>query len=168
MSAVCGTLALCHVRVRVRVRDMTIPEQNLDYYLFHGHSSTKRSLSMCRKAVTARTSNIIILSTKATQHVLHHEFAQRWHPRQARPLTAYHIFLQIEREYIIQTSEGEIADKSSLDNKIYQNDVPNCYKNIRLLRDGYAGPGKHKKRKHRTGFLESAEGLSVTANYLPI
>jgi hypothetical protein len=40
-----------------------------------------------------------------------------------RPLTAYHIFLQIEREYIIQTSEGEIADKSSLDNKVYLDDV---------------------------------------------
>lgn len=82
-----------------------------------------------------------------------------------RPLTAYHIFFQLEREYIIQTSEGEIANKSSLDNKIYLDDVPDRYKNIRLLRDWYAGPGKRKKRKHRKqhgiiGFLELSRIIS--------
>ena len=82
-----------------------------------------------------------------------------------RPLTAYQIFLQIEREYIIQTSEGEIADKSSLDNKVYLDDVPERYKNIRLLRDWYVGPGKRKKRKHRKqhgkiGFLELSQIVS--------
>lgn len=83
-----------------------------------------------------------------------------------RPLTAYHIFFQLEREYIIQTSEGEIANKSSLDNKIYLDDVPDRYKNIRLLRDWYAGPGKRKKRKHRKqhgkiGFLELSRIIST-------
>ena len=31
-----------------------------------------------------------------------------------RPLTAYHIFFQIEREYIIQTTAGENADKTTI------------------------------------------------------
>ncbi|KAL3826546.1 hypothetical protein ACHAXA_003610 [Cyclostephanos tholiformis] len=83
-----------------------------------------------------------------------------------RPLTAYHIFFQIERELIIQTSEGEIANKSSLDNKVYLDDVPQRYKNIRLLPDWYAGPGKRKKRKHRKqhgkiGFLELSRVISA-------
>lgn len=34
-----------------------------------------------------------------------------------RPLTAYHIFFQIEREYIIQTMDGEDADKTIHDKK---------------------------------------------------
>ena len=83
-----------------------------------------------------------------------------------RPLTAYHIFFQLEREYIIQTSAGEIANKSILDNKVYLDDVPERYKNIRLLRDWYAGPGKRKKRKHRKqhgkiGFLELSRIIST-------
>jgi len=43
-----------------------------------------------------------------------------------RPLTAYHLFLQLEREYVIQTSEGEVADKSifKLDQKVYLENVP--------------------------------------------
>jgi len=83
-----------------------------------------------------------------------------------RPLTAYHIFFQIERELIIQTSEGEIANKSSLDNKVYLDDVPQRYKSIKLLPDWYAGPGKRKKRKHRKqhgkiGFLELSRVISA-------
>jgi hypothetical protein len=83
-----------------------------------------------------------------------------------RPLTAYHIFFQIERELIIQTSEGEISNKSSLDNKVYLDDVPQRYKSIKLLPDWYAGPGKRKKRKHRKqhgkiGFLELSRVISA-------
>ena len=83
-----------------------------------------------------------------------------------RPLTAYHIFFQIERELIIQTSEGEISNKSCLDNKVYLDDVPQRYKAIRLLPDWYAGPGKRKKRKHRKqhgkiGFLELSRVISA-------
>jgi hypothetical protein len=83
-----------------------------------------------------------------------------------RPLTAYHIFFQIERELIIQTTEGEIANKSSLDNKVYLDDVPQRYKTIMLLPDWYAGPGKRKKRKHRKqhgkiGFLELSRVISA-------
>ena len=83
-----------------------------------------------------------------------------------RPLTAYHIFFQIEREYIIQTAAGEDADKSIHDNKVYLDDVPLRYKNIKLLPDWYAGPGKRQKRKHRKqhgkiGFLELSRVIST-------
>lgn len=83
-----------------------------------------------------------------------------------RPLTAYHIFFQIEREYIIQTTAGEDADKSIHDNKVHHEDVPIRYKNIKLLPDWYAGPGKRKKRKHRKqhgkiGFLELSRVIST-------
>jgi len=83
-----------------------------------------------------------------------------------RPLTAYHIFFQIEREYIIQTMDGDIADQSTMDNKVHLDDVPQRYKNIRLLPDWYAGPGKRQKRKHRKqhgkiGFLELSRIVST-------
>ena len=65
-----------------------------------------------------------------------------------RPLTAYHIFFQIEREYIIQTlpdaSEIELSSKKRL-----LPDVPLRYKDIKLSPDWYYGPGKRPKRKHR-------------------
>ena len=83
-----------------------------------------------------------------------------------RPLTAYHIFFQIEREFIIQTTAGEDADKSIHDNKVYLNDVPQRYRNIKLLPDWYAGPGKRRKRKHRKqhgkiGFLELSRVIAA-------
>ncbi|KAL7529360.1 hypothetical protein ACHAXR_002923, partial [Thalassiosira sp. AJA248-18] len=83
-----------------------------------------------------------------------------------RPLTAYHIFFQIEREFVIQTVAGEDADKSIHDNKVYLNDVPQRYRNIKLLPDWYAGPGKRQKRKHRKqhgkiGFLELSRVIST-------
>ena len=82
-----------------------------------------------------------------------------------RPLTAYHIFFQIEREYIIQTTAGPDADKSIHNNKSYLPDVPRRYRNIKLLSDWYAGPGKRQKRKHRKshgkiGFLELSRVIS--------
>jgi len=85
-----------------------------------------------------------------------------------RPLTAYHIFLQIEREYIIQTIDGDVADDKSMmmENKILHDDVPQRYKNIKLMPDWYAGPSKRtKKRKHRKqhgkiGFLELSKTIS--------
>lgn len=83
-----------------------------------------------------------------------------------RPLTAYHIFFQIEREYVIQTTAGEDADKSIHDRKVYLSDVPQRYRNIKLLPDWYAGPGKRQKRKHRKqhgkiGFLELSRVIST-------
>ena len=66
-----------------------------------------------------------------------------------RPLTAYHIYFQIEREFIIQTMAGEDADKSIHEGKIFFSDVPERYKAIKLSPDWYYGPGKRTKRKHR-------------------
>jgi hypothetical protein len=83
-----------------------------------------------------------------------------------RPLTAYHIFFQIEREYVIQTTAGEDADKSIHKNKVILDDVPARYRSIKLLPDWYAGPGKRQKRKHRKqhgkiGFLELSRVIST-------
>ena len=96
----------------------------------------------------------------------HSSFPNRIPKKPMRPLTAYHIFFQIEREYVIQTSAGEVADKSMMDNKITLEDVPERYKNIKLLPDWYAGPGKRQKRKHRKqhgkiGFLELSRVIST-------
>ena len=76
-----------------------------------------------------------------------------------RPLTAYHIYFQIEREFIIQTMAGEDADKSIHEGKALFHDVPKRYINTKLSPDWYFGPGKRAKRKHRKqhgkiGFLE--------------
>lgn len=83
-----------------------------------------------------------------------------------RPLTAYHIFFQIEREYIIQTTAGENADKTILDGKKCIDDVPDKYRDIKLSPDWYFGPGKRAKRKHRKqhgkiGFLELSRVIST-------
>lgn len=43
--------------------------------------------------------------------------------------------------------DGDIADQSTMDNKIHLDDVPQRYKNIRLLPDWYAGPGKRQKKR---------------------
>jgi hypothetical protein len=83
-----------------------------------------------------------------------------------RPLTAYHTYLQIEREYIIQTMDGEEADKSMHDDKVYLDYVPERYRQIKLSPEWYFGPGKRrKKRKHRKqhgkiGFLELSRMIS--------
>ena len=79
-----------------------------------------------------------------------------------RPLTAYHIFFQIEREYIIQSlpdnnSNDDIVTTAS--NKRILDDVPDRYKATKLSHDWYFGPGKRPKRKHRKahgkiGFME--------------
>lgn len=82
-----------------------------------------------------------------------------------RPLTAYHIYFQIEREYIIQSMAGDDADKSINDNKVYLDYVPERYRNIKLSPQWYFGPGKRQKRKHRKqhgkiGFLELSRVIS--------
>jgi hypothetical protein len=82
-----------------------------------------------------------------------------------RPLTAYHIFFQIEREYIIQTTSGADDDASIHSNKSYQPNVPLRYSNIKLSNNWFAGPGKRAKRKHRKshgkiGFLELSRVVS--------
>jgi hypothetical protein len=62
-----------------------------------------------------------------------------------RPLTAYYIYLQIEKEFIIQSIPGENANKSSDDDKVYLDYVPERYRQTKLSPDWY----KRKKRKHR-------------------
>jgi len=66
-----------------------------------------------------------------------------------RPMPAYHMFLQLEREFIIQTIDGEDADKSIHDDKVYLDYVPERYRQIKLSPDWYLGPDKRKRRKHR-------------------
>ena len=67
-----------------------------------------------------------------------------------RPMPAYHIFLQIEKEFIIQTMAGEDADKSIHDDKVYLHYVPERYRHIKLTPDWYHPAGKRRqKRKHR-------------------
>jgi hypothetical protein len=83
-----------------------------------------------------------------------------------RPLTAYHIFFQLEREYIIQNAAGPDADASIHKEKSYIPGVPRRYRCTKLLPDWYAGPGKRRKRKHRKshgaiGFLELSRVISA-------
>ncbi|EJK45663.1 hypothetical protein THAOC_35714 [Thalassiosira oceanica] len=82
-----------------------------------------------------------------------------------RPLTGYHIFFQLEREYVIQSLAGDDADQSTADGKVCIPDVPVRYRDTRLSPDWYAGPGKRQKRKHRKqhgviSFLELSRVIS--------
>ena len=89
-----------------------------------------------------------------------------------RPLTAYHLFLQLEREYMIQTSVGEVENKSMFVGKTILEDAPQRYKNIKLPPDWYAGPGKRKKRRHRKShgmfsFLDLSRVIAASWKELP-
>jgi len=81
-----------------------------------------------------------------------------------RPLTAYHLFLQLEREYIIQSEiEGDVPIDHD---KVYIEDVPQRYKNIKISQDWYMKSGQRAKRKHRKshgkiGFLELSRIIAV-------
>ena len=83
-----------------------------------------------------------------------------------RPLTAYHIYFQIEREFIIQTvPSSEDVDKSIHVGKKCLDDVPERYKAPKLSPDWYFGAGKRAKRKHRKqhgkiGFHELSRVIS--------
>jgi len=104
-----------------------------------------------------------------------------------RPLTAYHIFFQLEREYIIQTTDVDNDDtkkpspttsttqdtNTSTSTKYYHKNVPPKYRNILLSSDWYYGPGKRQKRKHRKshgkiGFLELSKVISKQWSTLEI
>jgi hypothetical protein len=106
------------------------------------------------KPIQQQSKNNLLTSTDATTNV----------KKPMRPLTAYHIYFQIEREYIIQTESG--PDVSIHENKSYVHDVPRRYRSIKLLPDWYAGPGKkQQKRRHRKshgkiGFLELSRVIS--------
>jgi hypothetical protein len=87
-----------------------------------------------------------------------------------RPLSSFHLFSQIEREYIIQTTSTNNNNNSGAvdttdPNKSYLTDVPSRYRAIKLSPDWYAGPGKRQKRKHRKahgviGFQELSRLIS--------
>ena len=90
-----------------------------------------------------------------------------------RPLTAYHIYFQIEREFIIQNMMASTdTDKGSIhDGKILFHDVPKRYKDTKLSPDWYFGPGRRAKRKHRKqhgkiGFLELSRVITSRWNKL--
>ena len=94
-------------------------------------------------------------------------------PKPMRPLTAYHIFFQLEREYLIQSDTSTAADATDTDNKedekkdsppkakrqtknsditppeYYKGTLPTKYKDIKLSHDWYYAPGKRRKRAHR-------------------
>ena len=106
-----------------------------------------------------------------------------------RPLSSFHLFSQIEREYIIQTTTssssttktngGNTVDVDNTTtattptttttddpNKSYLSNVPFRYRDIELSHDWYAGPGKRRKRKHRKshgviGFQELSRMISA-------
>ena len=95
-------------------------------------------------------------------------------PKPMRPLTAYHIFFQLEREYLVQTTDNSTADATDTDKKeeeekkdspakakrrsknsdqtppeYYKGTLPTKYKDIKLSHDWYYAPGKRRKRAHR-------------------
>jgi hypothetical protein len=61
----------------------------------------------------------------------------------SRPLTAFHIFSQLEKEYIMQGPDREL--KQSPLNAF----LPRRYHNLDLPYDWCESPGKRRKRKHR-------------------
>jgi len=60
-----------------------------------------------------------------------------------RPLTAYHIYFQIEREYIIQTESG--PDVSIDENKSYVYDVPAVIDLSNYFPIGTPDPGRSSR-----------------------
>ncbi len=101
--------------------------------------------------------------------------SSRKNPRKPkRPLTAYHIYFQIEREFIIQNMmAGTDTDKgkSIHEGKTLFYDVPKRYKDTKLSPDWFFGPGRRAKRKHRKqhgkiGFLELSRVITSRWNKL--
>jgi hypothetical protein len=67
-----------------------------------------------------------------------------------RPLPAYLMYSQLEKEFIIQSMAGEDANKSTHDNKVYLDYVPERYRKTKLSPEWYfRSCKKTTKRKHR-------------------
>jgi hypothetical protein len=86
-------------------------------------------------------------------------------PKPMRPLSAYHVFFQLEREYILQSIAGDDADTSSQEHKILLKNAPKRYKGVKVFPDWHARPGKRQRRKHRKthgqiGFQELSKTIS--------
>ncbi len=82
-----------------------------------------------------------------------------------RPLSAYHVFFQLEREYILQSMAGDDAERNIQEHKILLTDAPKRYASIRVFPDWHARPGKRQRRKHRKshgqiGFQELSKTIS--------
>jgi hypothetical protein len=82
-----------------------------------------------------------------------------------RPLSAYHVFFQLEREYILQSMAGDDADTSSQEHKILLKNAPKRYEGVKVFPDWHARPGKRQRRKHRKthgqiGFQELSKTIS--------
>jgi len=149
--------------------------------------------SRTRGRATSKDSSIVSTSSSSTAAAAiggnssseAAEIAKKKKPM--RPLTAYHIFFQLEREYIIQTTDVDNDDtkktpstsqdtnnnNTSTSTKYYHKNVPPKYRNILLSSDWYYGPGKRQKRKHRKshgkiGFLELSKVISKQWSTLEI
>lgn len=130
----------------------------------HRMTTRPRKARPCQQPSTAYPIPPMIISSSSHSHAPSSSSTTNA-KKPMRPLTTYHIFFQIEREYLIQTTAGECADKAIHDNKSYLPDVPRRYRSIKLLPDWFAGPGKRQKRKHRKshgkiGFLELSRIIS--------
>lgn len=120
----------------------------------HPKRSTQKNTAIAEKPIEQPMAAISSSSFDAAENI----------KKPQRPLTAYHIYFQIEREFIIQSAcpPGHVnADP----NKSCLRDVPRRYRSISLLPDWFAGPGKRQKRKHRKshgmiGFLELSRVIS--------
>ncbi|KAL3788586.1 hypothetical protein HJC23_005245 [Cyclotella cryptica] len=70
----------------------------------------------------------------------------------SRPLTAFHIFSQLEKEYIMQRPDGgcdEVSGERHGSARVNNNSLPRRYQSLDIPTDWCESPGKRKKRKHR-------------------
>ncbi|KAL7479519.1 hypothetical protein ACHAW6_005247 [Cyclotella cf. meneghiniana] len=70
----------------------------------------------------------------------------------SRPLTAFHIFSQLEKEFIMQRPDGdydEINYQCHDNARVNSNALPRRYQNLDIPPDWCESPGKRKKRRHR-------------------
>ena len=84
-----------------------------------------------------------------------------------RPLTAYHLYFHLEREYIIQTANGKEGEDKNLDSRPIGKDIdanmPFRYRYIHLSSNWYASDSKkvQKKRNGRKiGLLDLSRCIS--------
>lgn len=82
-----------------------------------------------------------------------------------RPLSAYHVFFQLEREYILQSMSSDAAETDLQEHKILLKNAPKRYASVKVFPDWHARPGKRQRRKHRKshgqiGFQELSRTIS--------
>ena len=69
----------------------------------------------------------------------------------SRPLTAFHIFSQLEKEFIKQRPGGDCEEVVNLtdDTQTINSSFPQRYQGLDIPHDWCESPGKRRKRKHR-------------------